>query len=907
MGRQDGAPYCTAHYQPVWVVRNYTLKMDNTSTVTSEIIVQTLLQIAHRVVEVSRDHVITMIWEREEPILMTPKEYLLGKKISEASNDGIFAKCSQLVEQVFLTRTTGTIEYTTFTSDNVPITYIIRMFLNQLDPDFVFITVEILSDTTREALTEDKWKLALDAAGDGIWEINSAVNRIYFSPKWHEIFGYSPGEIITPDDWAAKLHPDDLAIAQEHFEQYNRGELPMYIVEIRYRCKDGSYKWILSRGITTAKTNDDKVLRFIGTHQDIQERKLMEEEHGANLRLLLKLINTLPSGILVTDQYKKMIFTNKALCDIYGIEEHPKDLVGTDAEASLQSIKALYKNPDELVARIETILQAKEIVLNDELEMVDGRIIRRDYFPLSFQENYEGEIWKFTDITQQKNVDNRFEAQRLFYEHIFNNLPANVAVLTADGIILFVNPSAILNEENRQIAIGKTLWEYDRFTRESEMIITQRIDYFNTAIRTKSKVEWDERLTSKSGKTSYHRRYFYPIFKPSGEPDIVIAYGVNITDRVLAEEALKTSMDAFSHSFNYSGIGKALIAPGGKWLEVNDVICKLTGYTKEELLNTHYRDITYPEDVDIDAAHIQQLFNKEIESYTLEKRYISKTRQIVVTSLTVSLLWNSDGTPKYFICDLLDITAQKLLTDELYRQNAELEATKTNLINKIKQLEDLSHMIAHNLRWPAGNIQLLAARLLLDDDDPAAINTGFTKDEATSILHKSSIALNKNLNTLFELSEIKLNKKITYDRCDFGELSSNIVRQLQSLIYQKKALITFKFEVQHISYPHVYLESILYNFISNSLKYSNPKKIPEISITTQQKGKQVCLTVRDNGLGIDLKKYGDKIFKLNKEFHEGYDSRGVGLFLTKSQIESLDGSIEVKSIPMDGCEFIVIL
>jgi len=98
----------------------------------------------------------------------------------------------------------------------------------------------------------------------------------------------------------------------------------------------------VSRGITASKTKDGKVLRFIGTHQDINERKLMEEEHGAHLRLLLMLINSLPSGILVTDEYKKMVFTNKALCDLYGINEHPKDLVGTDAEASLQSIKMLY-------------------------------------------------------------------------------------------------------------------------------------------------------------------------------------------------------------------------------------------------------------------------------------------------------------------------------------------------------------------------------------------------------------------------------------------------------------------------------------------------------------------------------------------------------------------------------------
>ena len=275
--------------------------------------------------------------------------------------------------------------------------------------------------------------------------------------------------------------------------------------------------------------------------------------------------------------------------------------------------------------------------------------------------------------------------------------------------------------------------------------------------------------------------------------------------------------------------------------------------------------------------------------------------------ITVSLLRGNDDTPLYFICDIIDITDKKQLTDELYRQNAELEAAKSNLVNKINQLEELSYMIAHNLRGPANNIKMFAERLIIDDNSPEAEDEVFTKEEASIFINESSLKLTNSLNTLMELTQIKLNKNIAYDDCDFKSIINDIINQLHGVVYEKHAQINLHLGVAQISYPKVYLESILYNLISNALKYSNPQIPPEITITTQLLDGKICLSVKDNGLGIDLEVNGDKVFKLNKIFHKGYDSKGVGLFLTKSQIESLGGTIKVLSKPNEGSEFIAML
>ena len=92
------------------------------------------------------------------------------------------------------------------------------------------------------------------------------------------------------------------------------------------------------------------------------------------------------------------------------------------------------------------------------------------------------------------------------------------------------------------------------------------------------------------------------------------------------------------------------------------------------------------------------------------------------------------------------------------------------------------------------------------------------------------------------------------------------------------------------------------------MKYSNSDVTPEIIVASRRLANgKTQLIVKDNGIGIDLVQFGDKVFKLNQTFHTGYDSKGIGLYITKTQVESLGGSIELKSKPNEGCEFIVTL
>ena len=130
---------------------------------------------------------------------------------------------------------------------------------------------------------------------------------------------------------------------------------------------------------------------------------------------------------------------------------------------------------------------------------------------------------------------------------------------------------------------------------------------------------------------------------------------------------------------------------------------------------------------------------------------------------------------------------------------------------------------------------------------------------------------------------------------------------MNSTVFEKGAKVRTELSVDSIYYPNVFLESIFYNLISNALKYTSKERTPEIMVRTYAREERVIISVKDNGLGLDLEKHGKKLFKLNQVFHPGHDSKGVGLFITRAQIEYFGGSIEVKSAPDKGAEFIVTL
>jgi PAS domain S-box-containing protein len=342
----------------------------------------------------------------------------------------------------------------------------------------------------------------------------------------------------------------------------------------------------------------------------------------------------------------------------------------------------------------------------------------------------------------------------------------------------------------------------------------------------------------------------------------------------------------------------ALVSIRGGWIDVNPYLLELLGYQKQELLSRTFQDITHPDDLDADLALIAKVLNGDLETYKLEKRYFHKAGHIVWALLTVSLVRNESGMPRFFVVQIEDITATKNLVLELKLKNSLLSQTAADLENKIQQFDEFNRMVAHNLRGPAGGIEAML-NMAIEEENPVE------KEEMLRLLLGSSQSMNATLKDLMEILEIRLNQAIEYTECALEDITKTTIQMLQGEILRSGAIIHTNFSVAHVRFPKVYVESLFYNMISNSLKYKRDGLPVEITISSQAENGRVKITFEDNGLGIDLKRHAGNMFKLNKTFHTGYDSKGVGLFITKNQLETHGGSVAVESVLGVGTKFIV--
>lgn len=240
-------------------------------------------------------------------------------------------------------------------------------------------------------------------------------------------------------------------------------------------------------------------------------------------------------------------------------------------------------------------------------------------------------------------------------------------------------------------------------------------------------------------------------------------------------------------------------------------------------------------------------------------------------------------------------------TELILKQKLQLEEFNHHLENNNSQLSTFAHITSHNLRAPVSNL------IALKDFYNESINL----EDKAMLFSKVEIVighLNETLNELIESVKIQGNKDITHDPILFDTVFDKTLAILDTQILVSKAVITSNFsEAPTVAYPKLYIESILLNLLSNAIRYSSPNRIPRIHFCTEWIDDELLLIAKDNGLGIDLKKHGHKLFGLNNTFHRHPNSKGVGLFMTKTQIEAVGGAITVESEVDKGTTFNIIL
>lgn len=237
-----------------------------------------------------------------------------------------------------------------------------------------------------------------------------------------------------------------------------------------------------------------------------------------------------------------------------------------------------------------------------------------------------------------------------------------------------------------------------------------------------------------------------------------------------------------------------------------------------------------------------------------------------------------------------DINENK--TNELNLQNSlDIIATQNS------RLFNFAHIVSHNLRSHSSNLSLIVELLNEAKTDRDKLDLLANIDDISHNLDTAISQLNKVVSTQKLLKKDKVNIK-------FEDALEVVLASISSLINRENAKIIAEFQdLKEIKYIPEYLQSILLNLITNAIRYRQPGRKPVIYIQSYISNDQEYLEVSDNGMGIDLDQHGDKMFGMYKTFHQNPDAKGIGLFITKNQVEALGGSISVTSTVDIGTTF----
>ncbi|WP_071340585.1 PAS domain-containing sensor histidine kinase [Maribacter sp. 1_2014MBL_MicDiv] len=401
--------------------------------------------------------------------------------------------------------------------------------------------------------------------------------------------------------------------------------------------------------------------------------------------------------------------------------------------------------------------------------------------------------------------------------------------------------------------------------------------------------DFDEefRIKLNDGSLRYIKGLSKTIKDINGKPIKMTGANWDISELRSAELKLARSTKSFSETFEHSAIGMALVNPDLRWLKINKSLSYSLGYSESELLKMKATDMTHPEDLTDSQQFKTKVFNGSNKNLHLQKRYFHKNGNIVHAIIGVTPVFDYDDKPSHAIVQFLDITKR---IESQKKLEGLVEVTKS----QNESLTNFAHIVSHNLRSHSTNMTMLTKFLNEEEDEDERKNLNRMITSATESLSETIAHLN-------DVVQVKTGALEKLQSISVLNTINQITKSINGILEEQSAILKIDVsKTQFVSAVPAYLESIFLNVLTNALKYRSAERTPVIEIKSRTKKDKVLITFTDNGQGIDLNRHGDKIFGMYKTFHKHKDAKGIGLFITKNQIESMNGTINIESVVDKG-------
>ncbi|WP_289645152.1 PAS domain-containing protein [Maribacter aestuarii] len=747
----------------------------------------------------------------------------------------------------------------------------------------LFISLE---DITEEEREKELLLKAEEVSKVGGWEVNMTKSEVYWSRATKSIHE-------VPNDYIPNL--------EEGINFYKEGEHREKITQLVTKAIAEGKSWDTELIIVTAKGNEvwvrakgeaelvnGKCARIFGTFQNIDEKKKAEIRYQKIAERLKIATENANIGIWEYDIVNNSLIWDDNMYNLYGLNKgdfsgeyaaweagvHPEDKErgAHEIDLAISGVKEFDTEfrvlwPDGTVRNIKAIASTERDDKGKAIKMI-------------------GVNW---DITPMKQADFKIKemAERL-----------NVATRVANiGIWDY-------QIKENQVHCNDNMYDMYGISKDSSNMLEEwmnRIhpeDYPEVQENLQSTIDSGKPFNTKfrgikpNGDTVHLVAFGEAQYDLEGKVDKVIGANWDITELLHTKLKLERSKESFLETFENSAIGMALVGPDNKWIKVNKTFSNSLGYTQKELMGLSVQEITHPDDLDKSMEMIDQSYSNKRDSYQMEKRYFNKEGAIVHAMLTVTIVRDVYGGVSHSIAQILDMT-----------DRIKAEKRLSTLVNVTKEqnesLLNFAHIVSHNLRSHSTNMSMLT-KFLVEEK----------KEEERENLHGMLINASNSLSeTIEHLNDVVQAKTGALEKMQSVNLSNTfekIEKGIRGLIAEQNAISKVNIDKSHfVEAVPAYLESILLNLYTNALKYRAPNRSPIVEISTILDNDHVIIEFKDNGQGIDLERHKDKIFGMYKTFHRNKDAKGIGLFITKNQIESMSGTITVKSTVGEGSTFYI--
>ncbi|WP_062543124.1 PAS domain S-box protein [Rufibacter tibetensis] len=560
--------------------------------------------------------------------------------------------------------------------------------------------------------------------------------------------------------------------------------------------------------------------------------------------------------------------------DIWAAHVHPDDL--ERVEASLWNVinsKDLEHWRDEYRFRkadgVYTYVEDQGTLLRDEM----GRPVRM--------------VGALQDVTEQKLIEEELRKLSLVARETINA----VIIMKPDSTIQWINPAFTR-------IFGYTLEEIEG-RKPIDFLVgpetdSETLQYLRKEFEDLEPLELEIVQYTKAREKLWCKLQIQALLTPQGQVESIFALLTDVTQRKAEEEQLRLMESVITNSKDGIIISK-VVSTDPQRLEaifVNQAFTQMTGYTPEEALGKDPAFLNCPETDVKTIQEVQQCMQTGQPSESeLESCRMDGSR--FWTQLLLIPMFDSRQQLTHWISLLRDITNRRKYMQE--REVLISELTQNNA-----DLKQFTFITSHNLRAPLANLTGIANLI-----DTEAIPEGRNRILIEKF-KESTVQLNTIIDDLLEVLVIKDNPHTNKEQVNLQEAFEKVVMSVDGLMTDVDVHLTTDFsQVQTVYYNAGYLHSILLNLLTNAIKYRSPDRDLHIDVKAENVNGKQTLYFSDNGLGIDLNRFGERIFGLYQRFHYHKDSKGMGLYIAHSQAKAMGGNLSVQSEVDKGATFIL--